>query len=80
MGRVSANANLLLKKDHFCWFRESYGLYMYDLKSVKLTESEAQRHRLERSERKTTEKLDKLKSEKKTLEEDLENVSRLRLV
>ena len=53
---------------------------MYDLKSVKLTESEAQRHRLERSERKTTEKLDKLKSEKKTLEEDLENVSRLRLV
>ena len=49
---------------------------MYDLKSVKLTESEAQRHRLERSERKTTEKLDKLKSEKKTVEEELENVSR----
>ena len=35
-----------------------YGLYMYDLKSVKLTESEAQRHHLQRSEKKINEKLD----------------------
>jgi len=46
---------------------------MYDLKSVKLTESEAQRHHLQRSEKKINEKLDKIKSEKKTLESDLEN-------
>jgi len=46
---------------------------MYDLKSVKLTESEAQRHHLQRSEKKINEKLDKIKSEKKTLENDLEN-------
>ena len=55
-----------------------YGLYMYDLKSVKLTESEAQRHHLQRSEKKINEKLDKIKSEKKTLENDLENVSLLK--
>jgi len=50
-----------------------YGLYMYDLKSVKLTESEAQRHHLQRSEKKINEKLDKIKGEKKTLESELEN-------
>ena len=54
-----------------------YGLYMYDLKSVKLTESEAQRHHLQRSEKKINEKLDKIKGEKKTLESELENVSLL---
>ena len=52
-----------------------YGLYMYDLKSVKLTESEAQRHRMERAEKKTSEKMDKIKGEKDTLKVELENVS-----
>ena len=56
-----------------------YGLYMYDLKSVKLTESEAQRHRMERAEKKTSEKMDKIKGEKDTLKVELENVSLIKL-
>ena len=51
-----------------------YGLYMYDLKSVKLTESEALRHRMERTEKKTIEKMDKVKGEKETLKTELESV------
>merc|ERR1711935_834131 len=50
-----------------------YGLYMYDLKSVKLTESEALRHRMERTEKKTIEKMDKVKGEKETLKTELES-------
>ena len=52
-----------------------YGLYMYDLKSVKLSESQAMLHRTERSAAQLDKKVEKLKSEKKSLEEQLENVN-----
>ena len=52
-----------------------YGLYMYDLKSVKLSESQAMLHRTERSAAQLDKKVEKLRSEKKSLEEQLENVS-----
>jgi len=50
-----------------------YGLYMYDLKSVKLSESQAMLHRTERSAAQLDKKVEKLRSEKKSLEEQLEN-------
>jgi len=49
-----------------------YGLYMFDLKSVKLSESQAQLHRAERSVGNHKEKIEKLKSEKSNLEKELE--------
>ena len=52
-----------------------YGLYMYDLKSVKLSESQAMLHRTERSAAQLDKKVEKLRSEKKSLEEQLGNVS-----
>ena len=53
-----------------------YGLYMYDSQSVKLSESQAMLHRTERSAAQFEKKVDKLKSEKKLLEEQLENVNK----
>jgi len=46
---------------------------MYDLKSVKLSESQAMLHRTERNAAQLDKKVEKLKSEKKSLEEQLEN-------
>ena len=51
-----------------------YGLYMFDLKSVKLSESQAALHRAERSVSNHKEKIEKLKLDKSNLEAQLEKV------
>merc|ERR1712157_46037 len=49
-----------------------YGLYMYDLQSLKLTEAESKLRRLERSEHSQSSELKQLKNAKNELEEKLQ--------
>ena len=51
-----------------------YGLYMYDLQSLKLTEAESKVRRLERSEHSQSSELKQLKNAKNELEEKLKKV------
>ena len=51
-----------------------YGLYMYDLQSLKLTEAESKVKRLERLEHSQGSELKQLKNSKNELEEKLQKV------